>query len=79
MLVYLAEHVDTQGYLIISPTEIYERTNLPMPLIWDCINILQELKPIGIASFTLEDCLKNSYTQRIINTSCRRNYSYISS
>lgn len=79
MLVYIAEHVDTRGYLITSPEDIHERTKLSLSFILDCVHVIQDLQPIGIASLTLEDCLKKQLQAKGLWTDLAKEiiYSYL--
>ena len=55
---YLADHVDTRGYLTITEEELKKRLPLPDGLFTSCLRILQNLDPAGIGAASLKDCLK---------------------
>lgn len=55
---YLADHVDTRGYLTITEEELKKRIPLPDGLFTSCLQILQNLDPAGIGAISLKDCLK---------------------
>ncbi|WP_337465892.1 RNA polymerase factor sigma-54 [Megasphaera sp.] len=55
---YLADHVDTRGYLTLTEEELKKRLPLPDGLFTSCLRILQSLDPAGIGAASLKDCLK---------------------
>lgn len=58
LLSYLAEYVDTRGYLTISEKELTEKIPLPPNLFNSCLKHLQGLDPAGIGATNLKECLK---------------------
>ena len=55
---YLADYVDSRGYLTITEEEITEKLPLPAGLFDFCLCRLQELDPAGMGATSLKDCLK---------------------
>lgn len=55
---YLADHVDTRGYLTITEEELKKKLPLPDGLFASCLRILQGLDPAGMGATSLKGCLK---------------------
>lgn len=55
---YMADYVDTRGYLTITEEEITRKLPLPPGLFTTCLKILQNLDPAGIGATSLQNCLK---------------------
>jgi RNA polymerase sigma-54 factor len=51
------EFIDERGFLTSSPEELSEAFQAPLPLIRECLDILQSLEPTGVASASIEECL----------------------
>lgn len=57
LLTYLAQFVDSKGYLSIDKTAI-NRLSLPEGMYEDMLSVLQNLNPPGICATSLSECLK---------------------
>lgn len=56
-LIFIANAVDSNGFLTITPHEAARVSQIPLPLIMDAISVMQSLEPAGLCSFTIEECL----------------------
>jgi RNA polymerase sigma-54 factor len=57
VLQLLVEFIDERGFLTSSPEELSEIFRTPLPLLRECLGILQSLDPPGIGSSSVEECL----------------------
>ena len=53
----IADFTDSNGFLTVSPEEIFTFYKIPPSLFHKCLNVMQELDPPGVCSRTLEECL----------------------
>ena len=53
----LVEFVDERGFLTSSPEELSQVFQIPPPLLRECLGVLQDLEPPGVASTSIEECL----------------------
>jgi RNA polymerase sigma-54 factor len=57
ILQFLVEFIDERGFLTSSPEELSEAFQAPLPLLRECLGVLQSLDPPGVASSGVEECL----------------------
>lgn len=57
MIYYLIDCLDDNGYFRFTVEEIAQETGVDVSIIYDCLDLLKTLEPVGIFSFDLKDCL----------------------
>lgn len=53
----LVEFVDERGFLTSSLEELSDVFQIPLPLLRECLGVLQTLDPPGVAAASIEECL----------------------
>ncbi|MEY8001153.1 RNA polymerase factor sigma-54 [Clostridium sp. Mt-5] len=61
---YIAENIDTKGYLVLENREIEEELKISEELTAHCVNVIQDLEPYGIGARNLAECLKIQIRQK---------------
>ncbi|WP_311407957.1 RNA polymerase factor sigma-54 [Liquorilactobacillus uvarum] len=56
-VVFLIDHLDTNGYLRIDFAEILKKTKVDQTTLLDALTLLQQLDPPGIGARNLQECL----------------------
>ena len=54
---YIADNLDTSGFLKLSVTEMAEQLGSKEEIVKNCLDIMKELEPVGVCAYDVKECL----------------------